>query len=393
MQKNKSQPELADIFRKYGEDYRHSNFLSTQQSKTMYHIEICRTAVLGGHAEACDHCGFKKNSYNSCRDRHCPKCQTLVKEKWLDARKSELLPCPYFHNVFTLPHELNPLILNNKKIMLAMLFGAAKETLQVFASDPQWRLVGQLGFISVLHTWNQKLMDHFHLHCIIPAGALSFDKTKWVAARDKYLFRVESLAKEFRKRYLYKLEKAYGQEKLSFKGRASEFADKQVFVEMINALKDKQWITYSKQPFGGPEQVLEYLGRYTHRVAITNNRILSIEGGEVTFNYRDRSDENKVKALTLNATEFIRRYLLHILPRGFMKIRYFGFLGHANKKMSIPLLRLLIDPEAKIAGKSVETVQEVMMRLTGVDLSLCPECGKGKMVYIEELPNLLRDTS
>ena len=277
--------------------------------------------------------------------------------------------------------------------MLAMLFGAAKETLQVFAGDPQWRLVGQLGFISVLHTWNQKLLDHFHLHCIIPAGVLSFDKTKWVAARDKYLFKVESLAKEFRKRYLYKLEKAYGQEKLCFNGRASDFADKQVFVQMIHALKDKQWITYSKQPFGGPEQVLEYLGRYTHRIAITNNRILSIEGGEVTFNYRDRSDENKVKALTLKATEFIRRYLLHILPRGFMKIRYFGFLGHANKKVSIPLLRLLIDPEVKVAAKLSETVQEMMMRLTGVDLSLCPECGKGKMVYIEELPNLLRDTS
>ena len=393
MKNNSSQLELADIFRKYGADYRRSHFLSTEQSKTMYHIEICRTAVLGGHTEACDNCGFKKNAYNSCRDRHCPKCQTLVKEKWLDARKSELLPCPYFHNVFTLPHELNPLILSNKKIMLAMLFGAAKETLQVFASDPQWRLVGQLGFISVLHTWNQKLMDHFHLHCIIPAGVLTFDKTKWVTARDKYLFKVESLAKEFRKRYLYKLEKAYGQEKLCFMGRASDFADKKVFVQMINALKDKQWITYSKQPFGGPEHVLEYLGRYTHRVAITNNRILSIEGGEVTFNYRDRSDENKDKALTLKATEFIRRYLLHILPRGFMKIRYFGFLGHANKKVSIPLLRLLIDPEAKVAVKLSETVQEIMMRLTGVDLSLCPECGKGKMVCIEDLPNLLRDTS
>jgi hypothetical protein len=393
MQKNKSSLELADIFRKYGDDYRRSHFLSSQQSKTMYHIEICRTALLGGHTEACDHCGFKKNAYNSCRDRHCPKCQTLVKEKWLNARKSELLPCPYFHNVFTLPHELNPLILNNKKVMLAMLFGAAKETLQVFASDPQWRLVGQLGFISVLHTWNQKLMDHFHLHCIIPAGVLSFDKTKWVAARDKYLFKVESLAKEFRKRYLAKLEKAYGQEKLFFKGRASDFADKQVFVQMINILKDKQWITYSKQPFGGPDHVLEYLGRYTHRVAITNNRIVSIEGGEVSFNYRDRSDENKVKALTLKATEFIRRYLLHILPRGFMKIRYYGFLGHANKKVSIPLLRLLINPEAKIAVKLSETVQEMMMRLTGVYSSLCPECGIGKMVYIEELPNLLRDTS
>lgn len=393
MKKNKNQLELADIFRKYGDDYRHNNFLSIEQSKSMYHIEICRTAVLGGHTEACDHCGFTKNAYNSCRDRHCPKCQTLVKEKWLDARKSELLPCPYFHNVFTLPHELNPLILSNKKVMLAMLFGAAKETLQIFAGDPQWRLVGQLGFISVLHTWNQKLMDHFHLHCIIPAGVLSFDKTKWVAARDQYLFKVESLAKEFRKRYLAKLEKAYGQEKLFFKGRASDFADKQVFVQMINILKDKQWITYSKQPFGGPEHVLEYLGRYTHRVAITNNRIVSIEDGEVSFNYRDRSDENKVKALTLKATEFIRRYLLHILPRGFMKIRYYGFLGHANKKVSIPLLRLLINPEVKIAVKLSETVQEMMMRLTGVDPSLCPECGIGKMVYIEELPNLLRDTS
>ena len=393
MQNKKKQPELADIFRKYGEDYRRSHFLSAEQSKTMHHIEICRTAVLGGHSEACDHCGFKQNSYNSCRDRHCPKCQTLVKEKWLNNRKAELLPCPCFHNVFTLPHELNPLILNNKKVMLAMLFAAAKETLQVFAGDPQWRLVGQLGFISVLHTWNQKIMDHFHLHCIIPAGVLSFDKTKWVAAREGYLFKVESLAKEFRKRYLNKLQKVYEQGKLCFNGRASAFADKQIFMQMIKALQDTPWITYSKQPFGGPEQVLEYLGRYTHRVAITNNRILSIEDGKVTFNYCDRNDENKVKELTVKAKEFIRRYLLHILPPGFMKIRYYGFLAHANKKVSIPLLRQLINPDAEIVEKLMETVEEMMLRLTGVDLSLCPECGKGKMVHIEDLPNLLLDTS
>jgi hypothetical protein len=393
MQNDKKQPELADIFRKYGEDYRQAHFLSAEQSKTMHHIEICRTAVLGGHSEACDHCGFQQNSYNSCRDRHCPKCQTLVKEKWLNNRKAELLPCPYFHNVFTLPHELNPLILNNKKVMLAMLFAAAKETLQVFAGDPQWRLVGQLGFISVLHTWNQKLLDHFHLHCIIPAGVLSFDKTKWVAAREGYLFKVESLAKEFRKRYLNKLQKVYGQEKLCFKARASVFADKKVFMQMIKVLQDTKWITYSKQPFGGPEQVLEYLGRYTHRVAITNNRILSIEDGKVTFNYCDRNDENKVKELTVKAKEFIRRYLLHILPPGFMKIRYYGFLAHANKKVSIPLLRQLINPDAEIVEKLMETVEEMMLRLTGIDVSLCPECGKGKMVHIEDLPNLLLDTS
>ena len=393
MQNDKRKPELADIFRKYGENYRRNYFLSPEQSKTMHHIEICRTAVLGGHSEACDHCGFKRNSYNSCRDRHCPKCQTLVKEKWLNSRKSELLPCPYFHNVFTLPHDLNPLILNNKKIMLTMLFAATKETLQVFAADPQWRLVGQLGFISVLHTWNQKLMDHFHLHCIIPAGVLSFDKTKWVAARDKYLFRVESLAKEFRKRYLNKLEKAYGQDKLCFHGRASDFADKQVFKQLIKTLKGKEWITYSKQPFGGPEHVLEYLGRYTHRVAMTNNRIISIEGGRVTFSYCDRSDDNKIKELSVTAEEFIRRFLLHILPGGFMKIRYYGFLAHANKKESIPLLRQLINPDAEIVEKLTETVEEMMLRLTGVDLSLCPECGKGNMVHIEDLPNLLLDTS
>jgi len=210
MHKSKNQLELADIFRKHGDEFRRNNFLSSEQSKTMRHIETCRTAALGGHIEACDHCGFVKNAYNSCRDRHCPKCQTLVKEKWLSARKAELLPCPYFHNVFTLPHELNSLILINKRVMLTMLFAGVKETLQVFAGDPQWRLEGQLGFIAVLHTWNQKLMDHFHLHCIVPAGVLSFDRKQWIAVRNKYLFRVQSLAKEFRKRYLNKLQKAYG---------------------------------------------------------------------------------------------------------------------------------------------------------------------------------------
>jgi len=393
MVKDKEQPEVADIFRRYGQEYRQSHFLSSEQFKTMRLIEMCRTAELGGHVEACDHCGFEHNAYNSCRNRHCPKCQTLVKEQWLNDRKAELLPCPYFHNVFTLPHELNPLILINKKVMLAMLFAAAKETLQVFSRDPQWRLVGQLGFISVLHTWNQELKDHFHLHCIIPAGVLSFDKKEWIAARENYLFKVESLAKEFQKRYLRKLEKAYEQEILCFRGNASALGDKHNFMRLINTLRNKKWITYSKQPFGGPELVLEYLGRYTHRVAITNNRIVSIEDGEVTFNYRDRSDENKVKEKTVKAREFIRRYLLHILPKGFMKIRYFGFLAHTNKKTSIPLLRQLINPDAEFTEKLTETIEETMLRLTGVDISLCPECGKGKMICVKVLPNPRLDTS
>jgi predicted Zn-ribbon and HTH transcriptional regulator len=393
MTKNREQPEVADIFRAYGQDYRQRHCVSSEQYKTMRHIEMCRTAELGGHIETCDRCGFEQNAYNSCRDRHCPKCQTLVKEKWLNDRKAEVLPCSYFHNVFTLPHELNPLILNNMSVMPAILFAAVKETLQTFAGDPQWRLDGQLGFISVLHTWNQKLMDHFHLHCIIPAGALSFDKKKWTPARKKYLFRVESLAKEFQKRYLRKLERVYKQEKLCFPGKTKEFADKQNFMRLIEILWNKQWITYSKKPFGGPKQVLEYLGRYTHRVGITNNRIVSIDEGRVTFSYRDRADDNKVKELSVKAEEFIRRFLLHILPKGFMKIRYYGFLAHANKKACIALLRQLINPDAEFAEKLTETVKEMMMRLTGIDISLCPNCGKGKMVYMEALPEPLSDTS
>lgn len=393
MTKNENRPEVADIFNKYGQDYRQNNFLSGQQSRAMRHIETCRTAVLGGHIEACNACGFTQHAYNSCRDRHCPKCQTLVKEKWLSNRKAELLPCPYFHNVFTLPHELNPLVSANKRALLALLFAAVKETLQLFARDPQWRLVGQLGFISVLQTWNQKLMDHFHLHCIIPAGVLSFDKKRWVAARNKYLFKIESLALEFRKRYLQKLQKAYQQNTICFHGRAAPFADKQRYHRLIKTVRDKQWITYSKQPFGGPEQVLDYLGRYTHRVAITNNRIVSINGGKVTFTYKDRSDENKKKELPLKAAEFIRRFLLHILPRGFMKIRYYGFLAHTNKKTTIPLLRKLINPHAKITEKVFETVQEIMLRLTGVDITHCPECKQGIMVSVEVLPVPGFDTS
>ena len=382
MKDNNSSLEVADIFRSYGPQYRDKNVLTAQQYKVMKRIEICRTAALGGHVEACDQCGYTRNAYNSCRDRHCPKCQTMVKEKWLNNRKAELLPCPYFHNVFTLPHELNSLIMVNKRIMLALLFTAVKETLQVFARDPQWRIEGQLGFISVLHTWNQKLMDHFHLHCIIPAGALSYDRKKWISASRKYLFKVQSLAKEFQRRYLNKLEKAYRKNTLSFNGRAERYRDEKQFMKLLSVLWDKQWITYAKQPFGGPEQVLEYLGRYTHRVAITNNRIIAIENGSVRFRYCDRSDDNKEKELTVSAEEFIRRFLLHVLPCGFTKIRYYGFLAHANKKTCIELIRTLIDATTAYVQKLVESVQEMMLRLTGVDIGCCPQCGKGKLVYL-----------
>ena len=383
---DKEQVELADIFRRYADDYRRSHALSHEQLKVMHHIQICRSAKLGGHLEQCDQCGFEQIAYNSCRDRHCPKCQTLTKEKWLNDRKAELLGCSYFHLVFTLPHDLNPIILSNKKVTVNILFAAVNQTLQAFAKDPQWRLEGRLGFISVLHTWSQTLIDHFHLHCLIPAGALSFTKDRWIPASDDYLFKITSLAKEFKKRYLKLLSGAYLKDQLVFTKKTAALDSKQNFQQLINSVSKKKWIAYAKRPFAGPKQVLEYLGRYTHRVAISNNRIICIDNGRVVFTYKDRQKEGDIKKMTLNADEFIRRFLLHVLPKGFFKIRYFGFLAHTNKKKDIPLIRKLIDPDATLPEKINESISEMMLRLTGIDISCCPKCKKGKMIRIRKLP-------
>ena len=384
--KNQEQVELADIFRLYGDDYRRSYAVSYEQLKVMHHIEICRTAELGGHVEQCDRCAFEQIAYNSCRDRHCPKCQTLTKEQWLNDRKAELLGCSYFHLVFTLPHDLNPIILSNKKTTVNILFAAVNQTLQAFAKDPQWRLEGRLGFISVLHTWSQTLIDHFHLHCLIPAGALSFTKDRWIPAKDSFLFKITSLSKEFRKRYLKLLLSAYLKDTLVFSKKTVALESKQNFQQLINSVSKTKWIAYAKRPFAGPQQVLEYLGRYTHRVAISNNRIISIDNGRVTFTYRDRQKDNEIKKMTLVADEFIRRFLLHVLPKGLMKIRYFGFLSHTNKKEQIPLIRNLIDPHTTLPEKINESINEMMLRLTGIDITCCPQCKKGKMIRIRKLP-------
>ena len=391
--KNKEHVELADIFRLYKDDYRRSHPLSYQQLKVMHHIEICRTAKLGGHLEQCDQCGFEQIAYNSCRDRHCPKCQTLTKEKWLNDRKAELLGCSYFHLVFTLPHDLNPIILSNKKVTVNILFAAVNQTLQAFAKDPQWRLEGRLGFISVLHTWSQTLIDHFHLHCLIPAGALSFTKDRWIPANNDYLFKITSLAKEFKKRYLKLLLDAYLKDKLVFSKKTAALESKQNFQQLINSVSKKKWIAYAKRPFAGPQQVLDYLGRYTHRVAISNNRIICIDDRRVTFTYKDRQNDNEIKKMTLDADEFIRRFLLHLLPKGLIKIRYFGFLAHTNKKKDIPLIRKLIDPDATLPEKIDESISEMMLRLTGIDISCCPVCKKGKMIRIRKLPNYYLNSS
>jgi hypothetical protein len=288
--------------------------------------------------------------------------------------------------VFTLPHELNPIILSNKRTTVNILFAAVNQTLQAFAKDPQWRLEGRLGFISVLHTWSQTLIDHFHLHCLIPAGALAFTKDRWIPTNEKYLFKITSLASAFKKRYLKLLVNAYLKDELVFSKKTAAFESKQNFQQLINSVSKKKWIAYAKRPFAGPQQVLEYLGRYTHRVAISNNRIVSIDNGRVTFTYKDRQKKDEIKKMTLAADEFIRRFLLHVLPKGLIKIRYFGFLAHTNKKKDIPLIRKLIDPDATLPKKINESISEMMLRLTGIDISCCPVCKKGKMIRIRKLP-------
>jgi predicted Zn-ribbon and HTH transcriptional regulator len=392
-QQNREKPEVADVFRIYGQEYRQSHSMSYEQMKAMHHIKVCRSAELGGHIEQCNRCGFEQNAYNSCRDRHCPKCQTMVKEQWLNDRKAELLPCGYFHLVFTLPHELNPIILCNKRVTLKLLFTAVNETLQAFAKDPEWHLYGKIGFIAVLHTWTQILTDHFHLHCLIPAGVLSFKKDRWTPAHESFLFKIESLAKEFKKRYLDYLTTAYRKDELIFPGNTARFESPEGFTRLLESLLEATWIAYAKRPFADPCQVLEYLGRYTHRVAISNNRILAIDNGKVIFTYRDRQDNNTIQPMGLAADEFIRRFLLHILPYGFMKIRYFGFLAHTNKKQAVALIRKLIDPDMKLPEKIKESISEMMLRLTGTDITCCPKCRKGTMRKIRKLPRLYGNSS
>lgn len=276
--------------------------------------------------------------------------------------------------------------------MLGILFAAVNETLQAFAKDPQWRLNGQLGIVAVLHTWSQTLLEHFHIHCLVPAGALS-TSNQWTPARQSFLFRIKSLAKEYRKRYLQKLQKAYQQKELIFPGKTTSLGSQPVFAEMIKKLSETEWIAYAKRPFAGPKQVLEYLGRYTHRIAISNNRLIAIDNGRVVFSYRDRKNNNEKKTMDLSADEFIRRFLLHVLPKGFMKIRYFGFLSNIKKRESIQIIRLLTDSKKELLEQAKETVPQIIQRVTGIDITCCPQCHKGKMVTIKELPNLIGDTS
>jgi hypothetical protein len=372
--------ELTDIFRAYGESYRRHHPLPVSHLKVMQAVERCRTAALGGHLQQCDACGFKRPAYNSCRNRHCPKCQSLAKVKWLDKQKSELLPTGYFHLVFTLPHELNPLILVNKKPLINILFQSVSQTLAQFA---QSRLRGTLGITVVLHTWDQTLLDHFHLHCLVPTGALSFDRNRWVSARQDFLFPVKALSLVFRAKFLDSLKKSFDQNRLLFAGQIASLADGEAFDGLLKRLRKKPWVVYAKKPFGSPGHVLDYFGRYTHRVALSNNRICSVHNGEVTFAYRNRKNQDRRKLMKLGAEEFIRRFLLHVIPKGFMRVRHYGFLANHSKDCLSKCRQLMgLSPPTQPPQRSTE---ELMLALTGIDIHRCPLCQKGTLVWVSEL--------
>ena len=373
--------ELADIFRTYGESYRHNHPLPVSHLKVIEAVERCRTAALGGHLEQCDRCGFERPAYNSCRNRHCPKCQSLAKVKWLDKQKSELLPTGYFHLVFTLPHELNPLILVNKKPLINILFQSVWQTLAQFA---QRRLGGTLGITAVLHTWDQTLLDHFHLHCLVPAGVLSFDRNRWVSARQDFLFPVKALSLVFRAKFLDSLKKSFDQNKLLFVGQIAPWADARSFNALLERLRKNPWVLYAKKPFGSPAHVLDYLGRYTHRVALSNNRIRAIHNGEVTFAYRDRKNQDRRKLMTLDAEEFIRRFLLHVIPKGFIRVRHYGFLANHSKDC-LSNCRQLIGLTPAPPPPLQRSVEELMLALTGIDIHRCPLCQKGTLAWVSQL--------
>jgi hypothetical protein len=365
--------ELADVVRRYGPTYRRAHRLPYSHHRVLNAIERCRTAALGGHRDACAHCGFERFAYNSCRNRHCPKCQALVKAQWLEARQAELLPVPYFHNVFTLPHQLNDLILchaDNQRALLNLLFQAAAETLLLFGRH---NLGGTPGITMVLHTWGQQLRGHFHVHALITGGALSLDQQRWCKARPKFLFPVRALSKVFRGKFLDGLHKLYNDGRLLFPAPVAALARAEGFGMLLAALRGQGWVVYSKAPFAGPQKLLDYLGRYTHRVAISNHRLLSADDGQVRFHYRDRLQGDQVKVATLAADEFLRRFLLHVLPRGLQRIRHYGLLACRNKQTMLARCRDLLDADPPPAPAKKSTADWLLL-LLGIDVRHCPRC-------------------
>lgn len=368
----KKKIEVQDIIKKYGEEYKEKHKMMPHIAKTMEAIEKCRTEKLGYHEDVCDECGYRKISYNSCRNRHCPKCQSIARAKWVEEREAEILNVKYFHVVMTIPSELYMIAYQNQRKVYKILFKATAETLEELARDKKY-LGAEIGFMEVLHTWGQTLVYHPHIHCIVPAGGI--DKIgKWRNSKKKFFIPVKVLSRKFRGKFLYYLKN----EKMEFYGKNEYLNNKQNFDELMSKMYNKEWISYCKPPFENAKSVIKYLGRYTHRVAISNERIVSEENGEVTFKYRDYKDNNKMKEMTLKAEEFIRRFLMHILPPGFMKIRHYGLLGNRNKKTKLAVCKKLTNTTSPVKPKL--TTLEILKKTLGVDFNICPMCHKGHLM-------------
>src|SRR4249919_1609539 len=373
--------EVADIFRRHGDAFRaaQGNRLSQAQRRVMAAIEACRTAVLGGHVEQCEDCGEVRVAYNSCRNRHCPKCQGLARAQWLADRRAELLPVPYFHLVFTVPAPLAAIALQNKAVVYDILFKAAAETVRTIGADPKY-LGAETGMIAILHSWGQTLTHHPHVHCIVPGGGLAPDG-RWIACRPGFFLPVHVLSRLYRRLFLERLLDAFADGRLSFFGNLAALAEPAAFARHLAPLRRIAWVVYAKRPFGGAEQVLDYLGRYTHRVAIANSRLLACEDGRVRFRWKDYRVRDKTKTMTLNADEFIRRFLLHVLPNQFRRIRHFGFLGNACRAAKLARLRAALAlPEPTPVAEPAD-YRERYALLIGWRIDVCPCCG-GRMVEV-----------
>jgi hypothetical protein len=381
-------PEVADVFRTYGDDFLAlwERVLSRAQRKAFDDIRACRTAALGGHVDQCDQCGHCAISYNSCRNRSCPKCQAAVRAHWLAEREAELLPVEYFHVVFTLPQQIARLALQNARRIYSILFRAVAETLLTIAADPK-RLGAAIGFLAVLHSWGQNLHFHPHIHCVVPGGGISPDNLRWIPCRKyrkSFFLPVKVLSRFFRKRFLIHLRRAFRKGKLHFHGELESLAQPAAFEALCQKTGRVQWVVYAKRPFGGPAQVLKYLARYTHRVAISNRRLLSMQDGRVTFEWKDYAAGNQTKTMTLEPTEFIRRFLLHVLPSGFVHIRHFGFLANRKKKQKLALCRSFLLTPPVVSQVSTDS-PDSNDSTSEQQFRRCPVCMTGRLIRIEAL--------
>ena len=384
---------MADIFRRYGEAYRqqHDGSLSTAQRRVMTAIEVCRTAALGGHLERCDCCNHERPCYDSCGDRHCPKCQSLARAAWVEKRTAEVLPTHYFHVVFSVPEQIASIAYQNKAVVYDILFRAVAETLTTIGADPK-HVGAEIGFFAVLHSWGQNLMFHPHLHCVVPGGGISPDDSRWISCRPHFFLPVRVLSRLFRRLFLTYLQEAFDAGNLQFFSSLEALRDPQAFQCHLDSVRNLEWVVYAKPPFAGPQQVVDYVGRYTHRVAISNQRILDIKNGQVKFIWRDYRDHNQQKIMPLSADEFIRRFLLHVLPNGFHRIRYYGFLANPHRKQKLELCRQLLGavpsptpPVGSSEPVTPEDYRDRYDRLTGRSLRECPVCHRGHMIAVQAL--------